>query len=151
MHPTQRLKLSRLTMPSVDKDVEQLECPMGTQSGAATLEEFNRFFKLLYEKLKKILKALSAPHCTKIKSKLCAVIYKAVYNLAPAILQPHLASSPSSYSLSATLTFILTLRQSKLLCYSFCLHTLSLALYMVVSLIKSPHRCLLLRKTFAVH
>ena len=46
-------------MPSVDKDVEQLECPMGTQSGTATLEEFNRFFKLLYERLKKILKALS--------------------------------------------------------------------------------------------
>lgn len=52
-HPRQRLKLRRLTMPSVDKDAEQLECPMGTQNGTATLEEFNRFLKLPCERLKK--------------------------------------------------------------------------------------------------
>ena len=46
-------------MPSVDKDVEQLERPMGAQNGTATLEVLNRFFKLLCERVKKILKALS--------------------------------------------------------------------------------------------
>ena len=46
-------------MPSVDKDAEQLEWPMGTQNGTATLEEFNRFLKLPCERPKKILKALS--------------------------------------------------------------------------------------------